>query len=62
MQPNYRLRRIFKKYEKSLQAFDVLENENKDKEKLLLASAAVHFDKIDRYAFKITGDNEDTAI
>lgn len=61
-EPNYWLRRIFKKYEKELQKFDVLENEDKEEEKRLLASAAVYFEKIDRYAYKITGDNEDTAV
>lgn len=61
-EPGFKLKRLFKKYEKLLQKFDNLEDGNIGQEKELLNFASVVFNKIDDYAYKITGDTEHTAI
>jgi len=60
--PGWRFRRLFRKYEKSLQAFDMLKDGDKEEQDRLLAQAKIYFEKIDNLAFKITGDNEWTAM
>lgn len=61
-QPNRKLHRYFKKYEKSLYKFDELRDKDRDGEKILIDQARKYYEKIDNYAYKITGDNEHTAI
>ncbi|MFK5894346.1 MAG: hypothetical protein QM504_14080 [Pseudomonadota bacterium] len=61
-QPNRKLHRYFKKYEHALYKFDKLQESDPEKEKLLIDQALVYYNKIDNYAYKITGDNEHTAI
>lgn len=61
-QPNRKLHRYFKKYEKMLYKFDQLKDDDPEQEKVLIEQALGYYNKIDNYAYKITGDNEHTAI
>ncbi|MCU7835297.1 MAG: hypothetical protein KZQ83_08580 [gamma proteobacterium symbiont of Taylorina sp.] len=61
-EPDRTLHRYFKKYEKLLSKFDQLQEADPALEKILIEQAMVYYDKIDIYAYKVTGDNEHTAI
>lgn len=61
-QPNKKLHRYFKKYEQALNMFGQLQKDDQEQEKLFVDQALVYFNKIDNYAYKVTGDNEHTAI
>lgn len=61
-EPDRTLHRYFKKYEKLLSKFDLLQEAEPALEKTLIEQAMVYYEKIDAYAYKVTGDNEHTAI
>ncbi|MGZ8227639.1 MAG: hypothetical protein ACXWT3_13535 [Methylococcaceae bacterium] len=61
-EPNRTLNKYFKKYEELLSKFDQLHEADSTLEKQLIDEAMKYYEKIDAYAFKVTGDNEHTAI
>jgi len=59
---NRELTKMFREYEKRLKDFDALTDVDKEEEARLIERANKQYEKIDKYAFKVTGDNEYTYI
>lgn len=59
-QPNRRLHTYFKEYENSLRKFNELQENQPEVEREFINKSLVSYEKIDRYAFAVTGDSEHT--
>lgn len=59
-QPNRRLHTYFKEYENSLRKFNELQENQPEVEREFIKNSLDSYEKIDRYAFAVTGDNEHT--